>query len=260
MFRQTEMIMGLPISLSGGDELLLRSVSADVFHWFKEVDKRFSTYSATSEIARYNRGEITFVQASDYLKQVISACDQLKFQTGGFFDAEAAALVQSEGKNGLLCQSDAPALEPSGYVKGWAADRAVEMISAVGARNFMLDVGGDLYLSGDGPGGDGWMIGVQHPIELDRVAKTLRLKDQAVATSGTYRRGTHIIDPTNGLVADSLLSVTCIASKLVVADAFATAAFAMGEQAATWLQAQRHVEGIVITNDHRLVMTAGVDS
>jgi thiamine biosynthesis lipoprotein len=144
-------------------------------------------------------------------------------------------------------------------VKGWAVDRAGELLSASGASNFAINAGGDVLVHGRPRAGSEWRVGIQHPWQTDRTAAAVALTDGAVATSGGYERGDHVIDPRSGQPAHGLASVTVISSTLTLADAYATAALAHGRDGMAWLATLPHVVAMGITDDQRVVKTAGFD-
>jgi FAD:protein FMN transferase len=82
--------------------------------------------------------------------------------------------------------------------------------------------------------GGPWRVGIRHPRERDRLCAVLELDEGAVATSATYERGEHIADPHTGRPPRGVLSVTVTGPDLARADAYATAAFAMGEAGPAW--------------------------
>ena len=118
-------------------------------------------------------------------------------------------------------------VDPSGLVKGWAVDRAGEVLDAAGARNYSLNAGGDIRLRGAPLPEPRWRIGIQHPLERDKVAAIVAGNDLAVATSGEYARGQHVLDPHTRRPPEGVLSVTIVGPELATADAYATAAFAI---------------------------------
>ncbi|MES1247826.1 MAG: FAD:protein FMN transferase, partial [Actinomycetota bacterium] len=142
-------------------------------------------------------------------------------------------------------------LDPSGLVKGWSVDRAAAIADSLGLQAYAISAGGDICVRG----GD-WRIGIQHPTEPKAYAKVLEVDDGAVATSGTYRRGEHIVDPHTGAAPTGVLSVTITGPDLATADAYATAAFAMGERLAHhWVARLRGYAGMVILSDGRVLST-----
>ena len=113
----------------------------------------------------------------------------------------------------------------------------------------LIDAGGDLRASGHPAPGELWRVGVRHPWQTDAVCWVLTGADIAVATSGTYERGPHVIDPRSGKPAVALRSVTVVGSDLAVADAYATAAVAMGTSGLAWLAGLDGYETGVVTED-----------
>ncbi|PGH42796.1 thiamine biosynthesis protein [Micromonospora sp. WMMA1996] len=213
--------MGTAISLDLADELpaaVLHELAEDTFDWLREVDARFSTYRDDSEVCRLDRGELALADASDHLRAVLECCADLWTATDGFFDAYATGR-----------------LDPSGYVKGWAAQVASDRLLAAGAPNHCVNAGGDVRARGHTATGEPWRIGVRHPWDPAATCLVLTGTDLAVATSGVYERGHHVVDPRRGTPAVGLRSVTVVGPDLGLADAYATAAVAMGEPGIAWL-------------------------
>ena len=200
--------MGMPVTVSGVDA----DAAAIVFAWLRRVDRLFSTYRPDSEVCRLDRGELAVGDADPLVREVLERCERLRIETGGYFDARASGR-----------------LDPSGLVKGWAVDRAAALLEARGARRFCVSAGGDLVVRG-GP----WRVGVRHPRRRRRLAAALTVSDAAVATSGAYERGQHVLDPHTRRPARGARSVTVVGPDLGTADAYATAAFAMGAAGPAW--------------------------
>jgi thiamine biosynthesis lipoprotein len=144
-------------------------------------------------------------------------------------------------------------------VKGWAIERACAMLDAGGHRCYFVDAGGDVRTRGSAAPGEPWRIGIRHPIERGSVVRVLLAHDLAVATSGTYEKGSHIYDPHTGAPAEDLISLTVIGPSILEADVQATAAFAMGPQALTYLEACAGYEAYAIGRDLRAAWTSGFD-
>ena len=116
-----------------------------------------------------------------------------------------------------------------------------------------------MALRGEPEAGERWQIGIRHPIEHDKVAAVLAGNDLGIATSGEYERGAHVIDPTTGAPPAGLLSVTIVGEDLADADAFATAAFAMGEEGPAWAASLPGFETLCITSSHEVLTSPGLD-
>ena len=238
--------MGTTVSIELADDrpdAELRELIADVCSWLHEVDVRFSTYKPDSEVSRLGRGELTIADCSPDLRHVLDVCADLWRDTDGYFDAYAGG-----------------SLDPSGYVKGWSVEVASARLLAAGSTSHYINAGGDIRMRGEHPDGGPWRVGVRHPWEADKVSWVLALHDGAVATSGTYERGEHVVNPRTGRPARGLRSVTVVGPDLSVADAYATAALAMGEAGIAWL-AKRAADGYgsaVVTDDGRAFSSANL--
>src|SRR2546421_969408 len=102
-----EQIMGMPIVVDVRDDDAGQEPLVRMFDWLRWVDATFSTYREDSEISRIDRGELELSDAHEDVRLVLARCEELHRETDGFFDARASGR-----------------LDPSGYVKGWAVDRA----------------------------------------------------------------------------------------------------------------------------------------
>src|SRR5262249_28114079 len=106
--------------------------------------------------------------------------------------------------------------------------------------------------------GGSWRVGIQHPTERHAVAAVIEVQDRAVATSGAYARGDHVVDPRTGRAPTGLFSVTVAGPELATADAYATAAFAMDGTCLHWTaRLPRGYEAMTITADGAVFSTAG---
>jgi FAD:protein FMN transferase len=234
--------MGMPVVVDVRDHGAGAAAIDAVFDWLREVDARFSTYKEDSAVSRINRGELAVGDAHPDVREVLARCDELHSETRGYFDANAA---------------DARTLDPSGLVKGWAVDRAAAILDDAHVRNYAVSAGGDMILRGAPLPDDRWRIGIQHPRERHRIAKVVAANDLAVATSAAYARGDHILDPHTRRPPSGVLSVTVTGPVLATADAYATAAFAMGVDGASWTARLRGYEAMTILADETVLSTRG---
>ena len=241
---RVEHVMGMAISLDLDDDLPvaeLERLADDVFAWLRRVDEVFSTYKPESEICRLARGELRRENCAPMVGEVLDRCAELWTETGGYFDVNAAGT-----------------LDPSGYVKGWAVQEACTRLLADGSANHCLNAGGDVFVRGTPRGRSAWRVGIRHPWEAMSTAWVLEVTDMAVATSGTYERGLHVLNPFTGEPADALRSVTVVGPDLGTADAYATAALAMGLPGIDWLAALPGHECAVVTEDGRALRSEGL--
>ena len=205
----------------GKDEL--SAAIDEVQQFFFEVDRDFSTFKSSSEISRIRRGELEIDDASSYVQQVWQLCEYARELTVGAFDPWRA-----EG-----------GFDPSGLVKGWAAEIAAQMLVESGAVNVLINASGDLVLRGGQPSEDGavrpWNVGISNPEYVEHVVKTFDVVDGSVATSGDYEKGAHIIDPHTGLIAIGARSASVIGPDGALCDALATALMVDGTDAQKWI-------------------------
>ncbi len=235
---QVRHIMGLPIGIDVRDPDGVDLEPA--FDWLREVDAVFSTYRDDSEISRLDRGELTLAECRPEVDEVLTRCVALDRATRGYFS------VRPAGR-----------LDPSGLVKGWAVAVAAERLAAAGAENFCINAGGDIVARGRPAPDRLWRIGIRHPEELEQLAAVVAVEDLAVATSGEYEQRGHIRDPHTGRPPAGLLSVTVIGPDLGEADAYATAAFAMGGDGPGWTATLAGYDAMCITSDRRVLQTPG---
>jgi thiamine biosynthesis lipoprotein len=196
------------------------------------IDAVFSTFRDDSVISRLRAGG-THVVADD-VSDVIDLCLEARFATGGSFDP-----WQVEG-----------GFDPSGLVKGWAADRCAAILAQHGLRSFSVDAAGDLVCRGSaGDGHDGWPIGIAHPDDPQGVVAVVEIRDGAIATSGTSQRGEHVTDPHTGAAARGARQATVVGPDGALADAYATALLVSGVSGARWFTALPGWSAYVIEGD-----------
>jgi thiamine biosynthesis lipoprotein len=207
------------------------------------VDATFSGYRVHSDISRLARGDLELHEADPHVTEVLDLCTAVAETTGGFFTATPAGVI-----------------DPTGLVKGWAIERASELLRLLGAENHAINGGGDIQVAGEPEPGRPWTVAISDPRDRTRVLTTLALRDAAVATSGSTERGRHIIDPRTGAGASGLLSATIIGPGLSLVDAYATAGFAMGAAAISWVSVLPGYEAFLVTDGGLLHATAGWSS
>jgi thiamine biosynthesis lipoprotein len=233
-----ERVMGMAVSIDARDASTDADSLAPALRWLHEVDARFSTYRDDSEITRFSRGEIGIDDLEPETQNVLLRCIELTDVTLGAFDVFVVP-----APNGTTT-------DPSGYVKGWAVERAADLIWAGGARNFCINAGGDIAIRGCPSPGQRWTVGIRHPDSADQVALAIELEGPiGIATSATYERGAHIIDPSTGAPTTVLASATVVGPDLGTADAFATAVFVMGIDGLDWIETQDGYSTYVIDHD-----------
>jgi thiamine biosynthesis lipoprotein len=183
---------------------------------FRRADRAFSPWKATSDLLRVRRGELALADADQWFPEVQSLTREAEERTGGLF---TSVLTGPDGTRGW---------DPTGLVKGWAADRAADVLRGVEGIEFCLNASGDLVADGtaDGSIPDLWRVGLADPFKPGQVRDVIELRRGALATSGTAERGQHIVDPRTGEPADVPEGSVSVTSPTALwADVWATVAF-----------------------------------
>lgn len=238
--KQTRQIMGMPITIEIA-EIVDRKIFTTIFDYFKAVDKQFSPYKKTSEVGLINQGKLKTAHYSKEMKQIITLAKKTTHQTNGYFD-----IYNNE------------AFDPSGIVKGWAIHNASKLLKQHGIKNFSIEAGGDIQVSGKNSQGKNWQVGIRNPFKGDEIVKVIEVSSNGIATSGNYERGEHIYNP-KGRLLDDVVSITVIGKNIYEADRFATAAFAMGAKGIEFIDAINGLEGYAINRQGIARLTSGFD-
>ena len=234
--------MGLPMSVDvrRAQGPAVEAALDAAFAVLHEADERFSTYRPDSELRRLERGEVADDALSADMREVLEIAARAHEESGGVFD-----VCTPEGR-----------LDTNGVVKGWAAQRAADVLVAAGLRDFCLNAGGDVVTRGEPEPGRAWDVAVRHPDDPQGVLAVLSVGDGAVATSGTYERGAHVWDGRSGSRELPLVAATVVAADLTVADVLATTVLAMGEDGPAWAVEHGAATVIAVTADGRVLTAA----
>jgi thiamine biosynthesis lipoprotein len=154
-----------------------------------------------------------------------------------------------------------------GIGKGYAVDRARDILQAAGFQNFMIQFGGDMYVAGSA-GDRPWRLGIQDPRGTDNhIFASIELSDSTFSTSGDYerffikdgRRYHHIIDPATGEPSIGCRSVTIVAKSATIADGLSTGVFIMGPEAGMALiEKLPDVEGVIVSSKNDVRVSSGL--
>lgn len=269
------------------------------FNEIRRLEALMSFWSEDSEIAAiYNNAGVHPVKVSHDTMRMVEISTGISSETGGAFDPTVGPLMrlwdfrkktmptraQVQRTRGLvdyrrvLADKEAGtaylevagmSFDTGGIAKGYAVDRAVEVLMAQGIGAGLVAIAGDIRGYGVKPGGGHWRVGIRDPrqgkAKTDVIA-TLVLRDEAVSTSGDYERyfvadGVryhHILDPATGMPARGAVSVTVIAKEAVLADGYSTGVFVMGPKRGLSMLERLGMEGLVITGDDERFMTDGM--
>ncbi|MHC3471980.1 FAD:protein FMN transferase [Streptomyces sp. 7R007] len=237
------------IDVRGGEPAAVQAALTEVVAQLHHADRVFTTYRDDSQLSRLARGELTVGECGPEVAEVLELGAEAERVSDGWFS------MRYQGR-----------LDPTGIVKGWAAERAARRLAAVpGVLGVSLNGGGDVQLLGTPGPQRPWRVGVSDPLRpggLAAVVSAAGTDELAVATSGTAERGAHIVDPRTGHSAvTDLVAVTVVAPKLTWADCWATAAFAMGSrEGLRWLESLPGVEALLITAGDEVRCTGGLAS
>jgi thiamine biosynthesis lipoprotein len=258
--RRAERVMGTVVSLLAPDGGADSAAADRCFAWLHEVDRRFSPFRPDSEVSLLMRSAIEASQGdredggpralvdpvavSPDLAEVLELCEIVEVLSDGAFD------IRRHRADG--------APDPTGVVKGWAVDRAAAILEEAGLERFCIGAGGDVLARGGRAPGVPWRIGIAHPTVRGASALTLEADDLAVATSGSTERGFHIVDGRTGDIPRELLTLSVAGPDLGRADAYATAAFAMGRDGLRWVESLPGYAACGITPDERLIVSRGL--
>ncbi|TVT10042.1 FAD:protein FMN transferase [Amycolatopsis bartoniae] len=189
----------------------VRPAVAAVFEHLRTADELFSTYRPDSQVSAIRRHELSPEHGHPWVTEVVALCEEARERTEGYFDAWLPG-----------------GFDPSGLVKGWAAERAAAHLAHLRGVDHYLNAGGDITGHVATAQHPAWQVAIQDPRHADAFLTVLELRTGGVATSGSTERGRHIVDPHTGRRPGELLAVTVTGPTLLWADVFATAAFARG--------------------------------
>ncbi|MGD0810462.1 MAG: FAD:protein FMN transferase [Acidimicrobiales bacterium] len=198
----------------------------------QRADAVFSTWKEHSPINQLRKGEITLAEAPPEVAAVLEACATARSLSDGWFDPWAMP----------------GGFDPTGYVKGWAAQRALSALSMPGVTGGIVNAAGDVVASGSPHSGKPFRVGIVDPSDRRRMACIVELAG-GIATSGTYERGGHLIDPKTGQPAARAASASVTGPDLGLADALATALAVAGPAGLDFIEPIEGYEGFVIGYD-----------
>jgi thiamine biosynthesis lipoprotein len=230
------------IDLFGEDHLdelqLARSVNA-AESVLREADEIFSTWKPQSPLSRLRRGELTIGDVPAVIVDVLEECRTARRVSRGWFDPWSI-------RGGV---------DPTGLVKGWAAQRALGPLRELDLSGALINAAGDIASFGGPERDEPFRLGIVSPTDPKRLVCVVE-SPGAVATSGTYERGHHLVNPFTGL-ANSTASATVTGPELGLADALATALAVAGREGLDFLTSLKGYEGLVIETSGRVHVSNG---
>ena len=303
LVERTQVAMGSSLSLTAWTEDDAAAVAAfdAVFVEFEHLDALMSVWRDGSEIVRLNAaaGEHPVPIGPDVRDALLTA-RQMSDWTDGKFDVTFYALaglwkfdaqdqdntvpdmnevrkrlplinyrdlIVDERAGTAFLKRKGMRVNLGGIGKGYAVDRAREILGARGFHDFMIQAGGDLYVAGK-KGGRPWRLGIRDPRgPADKIFATIDLSDSTFSTSGDYerffmkngRRYHHILDLSVGEPARLCRSVTLVTDRAVIADALAKGVFILGPTAGMALiERTSGVQGVIVSAKNEVLVSSGL--
>lgn len=271
-FKAVRQLMGsrFEITALAADRQLAAAAVEAAYGEIARIERLISSWDPDSQTSRINRAAGRQPVAVDpELFRLVRRSLKVSRLTGGAFDISYAALDRLwrfDGSMAALPDSASVAASVAGVDyrkihlhadssavflkgrgmrigfgaigKGYAANRARDLMRRMGIERGLVNAGGDLVAWGAGPDGGRWRVGIADPKAEGRAIAWLLVGDGAVVTSGDYqkfavidgRRYAHIIDPRTGWPASGVKSATVLCADAELADALATAVFVLGEE------------------------------
>lgn len=279
LYRDSRIIMGtlFEVQVYDANAVRARGAIAAALDEMARVDRLLSNYNSASELSRMNQeaSQGPF-HASDELFNFVAACRRFYDQTEGTFDPTVGALVRAWGffsrQPGLPSAQQIAAaklasgfdkvhidpaektiryavagleMDPGGIGKGYAADRAIELLKRLGIHAALVNAGGSsISAIGHPPGQRAWRIAISNPENQASQAKqagalaVVELRDTSLSTSGVSRQSlqsgthtySHIFDPRTGEPVENMCQVTVVTQKGTVAEALSKAAFILSRE------------------------------
>ncbi|HUP41174.1 MAG TPA: FAD:protein FMN transferase [Vicinamibacterales bacterium] len=272
----------------------------DVFAEFARLENLMSTWIAESDVSRINReAGVQPVPVSADVRDVLKTARQISEWTKGKFDVTFGALsglwkfdhdrdnvipdmrevrsrlplidyraIQIDDAAGtVFVARKGMSVHLGGIGKGYAIDRGAAILRLHGVRNFIMQSGGDIYVSGT-KGGRPWRLGIQDPRgAANQSFAELDLTDGTFSTSGDYeraflkngRRYHHILDPATGEPAHGSRSVTIVSNRAVLADGLSTGVFILGpDNGMALIERLPDVEGVLVSDKNEVLISSGL--
>ena len=294
--KQQQDIMGTRVSVElWHDDLAFAQQCSDkIFEEIHRIDALMSPYKPDSEISFINNNAaISAIGISKEMAAIVDRALYFSRLSEGAFDITFASIgyrydyrkKQQPSDNVISASLDAidyhhiqldkqqiyfdntgVKIDLGGIAKGYAVDRALQIVVDCGITEAMISAGGDSRILGR-KRGKPWMIGIQHPRKKNDVALVLPLSDTAVSTSGDYeryfiredgRRVHHIINPSTGRSAESSWSATVIGPDAMTTDALSTTVFVLGaEKGIALIETLKDIDAVIIDRHGKVHYSSG---
>ena len=294
LIERTAFTMGSIVTIKAycSDEELCNKAIDEAFREMKTIDKLMSVFDVESQLSLVNReASNREIEVDARIIEVIEKARMYSSLTCSAFDITIEPLMKLYGfrddKSVLHFPTDwqiaetldaveisnviinsqlstinfeqsKTKLDFGGIAVGYAIDRAVSILKRHGIESAIINHSGDIFALGSPPDENGWEVGITDPLQTENIITTVRIKNQALSTSGNYQNFVkaegktigHILDPSNGRTATDMLSSTVIAPTAIEADALSTGFFVLGiEQSRPIIRQSKNIRCIAVLRD-----------
>jgi thiamine biosynthesis lipoprotein len=300
-YKRTLKLMGsrFDITVVAKDSVLANNYIDIAVAEIERIEKLISSWDENSQTSKINRfAGIKAVKVDAELFNLIERSIGISKLTDGAFDISYAAMdniwhfdgsmtqmpsedeilnsVARVGYENILLDKDSSTvflkvkgmkIGFGGIGKGYAADKAKELLISKGVPSGIINASGDMNTWGKQPNGSPWSVAITNPLNKDKAFAILPITDGAVVTSGNYekyvffngKRYTHIIDPRTGYPSSGIISVSVFAPKAELADALATSVFVMGKDVGlNRINQMPKVECIIIDEEGNIAISDNI--
>lgn len=234
-------VMGTVVTVDlFGDDEHSDALLAEAEQSLRAADELFSLWKPESPFSRIRRGALTIDDTPEVLRRVLDECRPLVPLSDGWFDPWSLP----------------GGVDVTGYVKGWAAERAADILATGSFVGLIVNAAGDIATRGRDEDGEQFRVGIVSPTAPQTLAAAITL-DGAVATSGSYERGAHLYNPKARHFGTKAASASVTGPNLGVADALATAVVCGGLAALEVVREIPHYEAMVTLYDETVHATEG---
>lgn len=297
VFKFHQVLMGtvVEITLLTKEQVRAEKAALRAFQEIRRIEYLMSPWIEKSDVFRLNQSSgRKWVDVSPETLYVIKKSIEISKQSNGSFDITLGPLIklwqkarekgyppsEEEIRKGLelvdfrnilihpegkiLLKKEGMSIDLGGIAKGYAVDRAFEVLKRLGFNNLIINAGGDLKVGGkkfEKP----WTIGIQDPRDPEKSIAKISLTEGTIATSGDYekyfmyqgKRYHHILNPKNGRPAEGCQSVSVISNEAIFADAMATAIFVLGpEKGYSLCQTTKGMDCLIIDREGKIIITS----
>ncbi len=292
--KRTAIIMGstVEVQVRGVNSVTADKAIHTSFQEVKRLDTLFSTYMTGNPMWQLNNTDADEIIVDSEMFTMLKRCDEIWELTGGAFDPAIGNLIDvigfEKGSPQLPSKSQVDeALKKIGWkniqllegnivvkpksvkisfnaiVPGYAADQVANILSNYGIKEYLINVGGEVFARGEN-----WKIGIQHPRKQNELLGAINVNGMGVSTSGDYeqffkkegKRYSHLLNPLTGYPANECEAVTIIAKEALLADALSTGVFILGpKKGMELIEKLNGVEGIIVDTTGTIYQSSGFE-